>query len=306
MHDSFWSVHELDLDDSLNLRIWTDSPGEQERIQPYRADWKIGDIGAQQAMRHPHRLPWVPDPVGLDWRSRDAMLILGSAYGPFIGGDNRPGEMEPQEYDCESSGDFLKCFLRQVVETRPYYRKIADLASTAIPSCRLLALADLCRVAYVRREDSKDFGGDLIARSAAELFSEFVESNTASMWLWRRIVESEASAMVALGTVAEHGILRLFSRHLQDFSIRDSQDETIRFLAREGNAGWLSQYAHGRRQLQDRSRATVPPFWEISGQVMGGVRRTWRLAVVPHPTGAWAQSGGYPSLAVQTVYGRPR
>ena len=35
MKDPFWSIEELDLGDSLNQEIWSDSPGEQEHIQPY-------------------------------------------------------------------------------------------------------------------------------------------------------------------------------------------------------------------------------------------------------------------------------
>jgi hypothetical protein len=85
-------IDELDLDDSINQEIWADSPNQLDHIQSYRADWKIGAVGAQQAMRHPHRLPWVPDPIGCDWKSRDAVFIFGSAYGPFIGGDDRSHE----------------------------------------------------------------------------------------------------------------------------------------------------------------------------------------------------------------------
>jgi hypothetical protein len=150
-----------------------------------------------------------------------------------------------------------------------------------VSSCRLLATVDLCRVAFVRRDVSRDHGGDRVANSAPELFSAFVESKGASDWLWRRLADSEASALIALGTVAEHGLLRLFARQLRKFSIRDSQQATIRSSAKEGDLKWPSRYAHGRRKLEHRQRAVVPPFWEIEGEVAGGNWRTWRLAVVP-------------------------
>lgn len=297
----FWSIEELDLDDSLNREIWSDSPREQDKLQPYRADWEIGAIGAQQAMRHPHRLPWVPDPVGLDWKARDALFVFGSAYGPFVGGDDRPQELDPVDYDCGSSGEFLRRFLQKVIITRLYYTKVAEIASIVVPSCRLLALVDLCRVAFVRRDALRDIGGDKIANSAPELFSAFVESRAATEWLWRRLEESEASALIALGTVAEHGVLRLFARHLRKVSIRDSQEPTIRFSAKDDELRWPSRYAHNRRKLRHRMQAIVPPFWEIDGDVRGK-RRTWRIAVVPHPTGAWAQSSGYSGIAAEAVY----
>jgi hypothetical protein len=257
-------------------------------------------------MRHPYRLPWVPDPVGRNWKSRDALFVFGSAYGPFIGGDHRPHEMDPTDYNCEWSGEFLTHFLQGVITTRLYYTRVAELASIVVPSCRLLAPVDLCRVAFVRRDVSRDVGGDAVANSAPELFSAFVESRAATGWLWRRLVDSEASALIALGTVAEHGTLRLFARHLRKVSIRDSQDATIRFSTKEGDLQWPSRYAHNRRKLKHRKQAIVPPFWEIEGEVAGGKWRTWRLAVVPHPTGAWAQTSGYPGVAAQTVYGPTR
>jgi len=299
--NAFWSIDDLDLDDPLNGDIWSDSPREQDRIQPYTDDWKVGAVGAQQAMRHPYRLPWVPDPVGLDWRSRDALFIFGSAYGPFIGGSSRPHELSPADYACNSSGEFLRHFLKRVLISRPYYARIAEIASSVVRSCRLLATVDLCRVAFVRRDDRRDTGGDKIARSAPRLFSEFVESTQATDWLWRRVAGSQASALVALGTVAEHGVLRLFARHLQNARIRDSQDATIQFSAMSDNFRWPLRYAHNRRHLRDREHSTPPPYWEIDGE-LGGNSRRWRLAVVPHPTGAWARKGAYSEIAAKTVY----
>lgn len=302
MNKPFWSCEELDLDDQLNREIWSDSPAEQDQIHPYSADVGVGFIGAQQAMRHPRRLPWVPDQIGRDWRSPDALFVIGSAYGPFIAGDKRPHEFDAADYDCGSSTEFLIRFLQRVIATRRYYIEIQKLALTVIPSCRLLALVDLCRVAFVRREKLRDLGGDQVVKSAPELFSKFVESRHAAEWLWRRFVESEASAMIALGTVAEHGILRLFSRNLIKASIRDSQDGKICFPAKEGDFRWPSRYAHIRRKLKDRKLSPTPPFWEIKGEVALGVERTWRLAVVPHPTGARGQRSEYPEMAAKTVY----
>lgn len=253
-------------------------------------------------MRHPHRLRWVPDQVGHDWRRRNAVIIFGSAYGPFIGGDGRPHEIDPIDYDCDSSSEMITKFFRRVISCRRYYNEIAKLASEVIPSCRLLALVDLCRVAFVLRDAARDIGGDAVVNSAPELFTRYVESEPATSWLWRRIIESEASALVALGTIAEHGLLRLFARHLPNVSIRDSQNAVIRFDANAGDSQWPGRYAHQQRKLRHRQIAKVPPYWKIEGKMPDGSCRTWRVAVVPHPTGARRTTTAYSALALRSVY----
>ncbi len=301
MNEAFWSVDDLDLEDSLNCEIWRDSPEQQEQIQPYKTCWEVGAVGAQQAMRSPYRLPWVPDPVGRDWKSRDALFVFGSTYGPFVGGHGQVHEMRPADYDQRSSGEFLRHFFRDVIENRLYYKRIAGLASAVIPSCRLLAPVDLCRVAFVRRNPPRDKGGDSVINLEPEVFSKYVESETASDWLWRRLLGSEASALIALGTVAEHGLLRLFRRHLGKLSIRDSHDTKICFSASDNDIRWPSRHAHGLRTLTIRKNAATPPFWNIEGEV-AGLRREWRLAVVPHPTGARGQWSDYPMKAARAIY----
>ena len=301
---TFWSLSELDVEDRLNAEIWAQSPEQQEHIQPYRDDWRTGEIGAQQVMRSPYRLPWVPDPVGQEWRSDHAVLVFGSAYGPFIGGEGWHHELQPQDYQVESSADFMKVFFEKVIYTRSYYSRIAQLASAVIPSCCLLGVVDLCRVAFVRRDFPCDHGGDKIARCAPELFTRYVESTAASNWLWRRILESRASTLVALGTIAEHGLLRLFNRHAKALSICDSQDSNIRFKTGSTDRRWPSQYARKGRKLKDRKEAQAPPYWNIVAQTSDDLPRSWRLTVVPHPTGA---RGGWDSeysrMAIRAAYG---
>jgi hypothetical protein len=127
---------------SLNAEIWAQSPEEQERIQPYRDVWAIGEVGAQQAMRHPHRLPWVPDVVGRDWQKPGAVVIFGSAYGAFVGREGRSGLVAPVEYArTPSAAVFTRLFHERVLPRR-YYTRIAQLASAVVPSCRLVTILD--------------------------------------------------------------------------------------------------------------------------------------------------------------------
>jgi len=298
----FWSLDDLDLTDSLNRDIWTLSPEEQDRIQPYRSNWVPGEIGAQQAMRHPYRLPWVPDLVGRDWQNEDAVVIFGSAYGAFIGREDRPSSVAPHRYaGASSAAEFTKLFFDKVVPDR-YYARIAELASTIVPSCRLAVVLDLCRVAFVRRLVERDKGGDGVVSNAPELFARYVESAVANDWLWRRVLGTKAETIVALGKVAEHGVLRLFASNLREVSIRDSSDANIRFPVKPGDHRWPRRSAHPKRTLKHRVEAGSPPYWAIEGRTSDGTQRAWCMAVVPHPTGAWRPSfTTYPTTSALRV-----
>jgi hypothetical protein len=298
----FWSLDQLDLEDPINIEMWSRSAAEQDRIQPYRGDWQIGDVGAQQAMRFPHRLPWVPDPVGKGWDGRGALLVVGSAYGPFIGGDGRSHEIEPSEYACCSCAEFGRVFFEKVIQRRPYYARVAELASAVVDSCRAVALFDLCRVAFVRRALGRDRGGDGVVTQAAQLFTNYVESPTPNDWLWRRVLGSEASVILALGTIAEHGVLRLFARNLRDPHIRDSADPSIRFDCKRDDHKWPTRYADGRRKLRDRVAAPSPLFWQVEGYTERGLHRAWRVVVVPHPTGAWGATNSAWTETLSVIY----
>lgn len=280
-----WSLDALDLEDPLNEEIWQHSPEEQERIQPYRDGWAIGEIGAQQAMRYPYRLPWVPDIVGRDWKSRDAVVIFGSAYGPLVGREGRPSFIAPHKYvRASNAAEFTKLYSEKVLQDR-YYRRIAELGSTVVPVYRMIIL-DLGRVSFVRCSLDRDEGGDSVIGSTPELFTRHVQSPAANEWLWRRVLGTEAETVIALGKVAEHGILRLFSRNLRDVSIRDSSDASIRFVAKLEDHRWPLRNAHHSRTLKDRAAAASPPYWAVEGMTSEGILRAWRVAVVPHPTEA--------------------
>lgn len=298
----FWSPEALDLEDPLNQEIWDTSPGIQDEIQAYSPDWKNEDVGAQQAMRYPHRLPWVPDPVGKDWRRRDAILAFGSAYAPFISGNGQRREIDPLQYADSTCQEFMGLLQENLLTARSYYREITKIFSPFMQSCRLLGLVDLCRAAFVRRLPNKDQGGDGVVRAEGELFSRYVESPTASEWLWRRIEDSESSMVVALGTIAEHGLLRLFKRRLARSRIVDSNDPTI-FFSLRANSDWCRSYASRRRTLNDRCSGSNVAVWVVTGLSAQGIERTWRLAVVPHP-GERPRSTPFPTYeAIRTALG---
>ncbi len=300
----FWSERHLDLEDDLNAEIWHQSPIEQDRIQPYRPTWRPAAVGAQQAMRWPHRLPWVPDLVGRDWQAEDAVIVVGSAYGPFIAGPDRDHELPASEYAQPTAAAFQQRFLRRVVSTRRYYSEIAGLASTVMPDARKLVLTDLCRVAFVRNLDVADAGGDSVVKLDRALFNQYVEDPVARGWSWRRIEQSRARVVVALGTIAEHGLLRLFHASLEQPRIVDSVDPSLVWTPRRSRKAdtWPIQYASDARKLKHRSaQGGGLPWWSIMGRTPAGEHRAWRLVVVPHPTGAFGSAGSYPQTVLQAA-----
>ena len=299
----FWDLEHFDTRDALNETIWKESPAVQAMIQPYRDNWQDGEIGAQQVMRHPRQLRWVPDLVGTHWRSEEAPVVVGSAYGPFIKNAHGQHEMTPPDYDQPTASSFLPRFVQAVVASRDYYAKVAGLAQNLMRDASYIVVLDLCRVAFVQKGDPRDIGGDRVANCAHELFTRYVESPRPRAWLWQRFTEGRASTVVALGTVAEHGLLRMFASNLQAPTIIDSVDSSIEFTASESRR-WPARYAHRRRKLKARSEEPITPLWLVSG-VACGVRRSWRVAVVPHPTGAFDGLGDYPRQAVLAAHPRP-
>jgi hypothetical protein len=151
----FWSPQYLDSTDLVNETIWVESPAEQALIQRAGLLTKDGDIGAQQIMVDGRvlPLPWVPDILGLEWKHSESVIIVGSAYAPFVAGISKRVYVLPlSEYvHAQSARDFLVSFLCSVVlPDRDYYDKIRLLAEDLADQKRI-ALFDLCRASYTVR-----------------------------------------------------------------------------------------------------------------------------------------------------------
>lgn len=294
-----WRLDNFDFDDSLNQEIWEKSPDVQESIQSYSTVWRANDIGTQQAMRSPYRLPWVPDVLGRDWRSPEAVLMIGSAYGPFISGNKTEGEMKPSEYDCESCSEFGKRFVRQVMIERAYYTRLGRYVEGILGDCRRVAIFDLCRASFVRiTPEGKEKGNDFVVRDAPNLFNKYVEGSVPNDWLWRRISSSEATTIIALGTVAEHGLLRLLYRNMSDILVTDSVRPAIRFTYDRNNVKWSQQYANTERKLKDRKQLKC--HWKITGRLYSSQQRWWNVVVAPHPAAYGSRS--YAAEIIKHVY----
>lgn len=270
---AFWSASHLDHDDALNEEIWSDSAEAQSEIQPARptASWSEGEIGAHQAMFGVSPLPWVPDLVGKEWRREDALLIVGSAYAQFVG--RGAGKLDLGTYRrCRGAGEFIREFRSRVVDGRPYYKRVALLAGAVEgATAEQIALFDLCRTSFVEVKGNGKVGsGDGVAKKKPALFTRYIEDPRPRGWLWRRLTGGDARRVIALGTIAEHGLLRLF--HAKGCSIRagvtfgSSREDWPKHYAAPGGkvARWLD----------------TGTWWRVESPT----GRRWELLPVFHPS----------------------
>ncbi len=175
----FWRADAFDLEDSLNLEIWANSPKLQFEVQS-REDALRTLVGAQQAMLPSEvlaqvgpTLPWVPDLVGKQWRVETSILIIGSAYAGFIKEfSGRKACMDLKDYVASvmrPPREFQQLFLRDVVSgDNNYYGRVQALVQAVIGSAQNLALFDLCRASFVKRDSDGDKSNDAIVRRAPQ------------------------------------------------------------------------------------------------------------------------------------------
>ncbi len=306
--------HDLEVTDPLNQVIWDESVAVQLEIGPPEQLRAVNSVGAQQAMiegaaySHIPCLPWVPDLLVADWKAQSAILIVGSAYAGFIREYSNDKGMPLAEYveayEQRSVKLFIDSFRENVIANWRYYDFVQDLVNGLRASGHDVpgfALFDVCRASFVCRSEAaaiprrptlnrvlrKDRGGDQTVRCQPAVFCSYVESSKPNEWLWKRIQGSKATRIVALGTIAEHALLRCFARNIDSghLSIRSVPDnhEPRRINERSGwksKTEWALDYADGRHYLADWQK---DGWWEIQQKDTENTR-LWQLLPVPHPS----------------------
>lgn len=299
MANGFWDLANFKVADAINAERWTRSPQLQFEIQPPVELTAPGSVGPQQAMLEPdpalgidHNsvLPWVPDLVGNDAGGEHAILLFGAAYAGFIREYSRRGAcLALADYvstakHCGSDGwaEFQRLFLENVV--RPdaaYYGRLASLLASVGVAASRIVLADLCPNSIVKRtvknnrrsDDSQQPSG----KDRASTFCKYVTHPTVAGWTWRRIIESRASSVIALGHIAEHGLLRLFRENGAAISCGGHNWNQSGHV--KNSTVWVRRYAHPAKNLG--YWLTPGRWWTVSTP-----GTTVRVLPVYHPSTA--------------------
>lgn len=293
----FWDTSKLSFNDLINTEIWQESPSIQLQIHHPSSLTLPGTVGAQQAMCRENPLPWVPDIVGRDWKSPGSFIIVGSAYAGFISEFSRRGGTIPlQNYiSCSLNPDFSvfqKSFFDHVISVDDrYYRPIEILVRNFVDLSKF-ALFDLCRASFVYRgigsDTRRDRSGDQIVKDYCSVFEKYIESPHVPPWTWRRICDSSSHFIIALGTIAEHGLLRLFKS--KRFHIIDKKSNETIDLQPYNNGHWVRYFADRNRILSYWLKEQS--WWILDGSI-NGTRKSICLLPVYHPSRYQNFDSGY-------------
>ena len=202
-------------------------------------------------------------------------MVVGSTYAGFISEfAQRKGTLPLEDYcasaRCQSPEMFQRKFVELVMQPDfSYYGPIQTLLQ-GIYAPRKVVLFDLCRASFVER--SGEYKGDKVVKLAPQRFEQYVLAN--SDWTWERITRTESSCIVALGTIAEHGILRLFA----DKNMVVCAGWKSRSSKSFGK--WVNDYADSQRTLSYWHRHQT--WWLVVDRCVKG--RCWKILPVYHPS----------------------
>ena len=241
----FWAHEDRAKGDEINRDIWETSPMRMGAIHDVRTDGVgfTGEFGCQQAMvceqaftveaprligayDDDEPLPWIPDWVGNRHGSGTGVTLVGPSYPPII--IERAlywAGMPLADYRTAGSADeFLTTFTEQILRDGDFSH-FTQIESMLFPfrTAADICYFNLCRGSFVtrcqrsgddqygdERLDGSHLGETPARRLYHLLYNDYVKA--AEDWTWQRLLDSRSGAVIALGKVAEHGLLRLFRR----------------------------------------------------------------------------------------------
>jgi hypothetical protein len=320
----YWNAQNLDLNDCLNQQIWAfqasclygqqpQSVGAQQGMLEHMHGQVIcnnpSSYPAARICSHPVSqanvppcccLPWVPDMVGKNWKEDEAILVFGSAYAGFIQNYSQAGIKVLDYAGASSVADFQsRLFLPNVVNgmwgnNNGHYSKIASLLQgSGYKTPEKVLVGDLCRASFVKRQTGQsgtrsDKADDAVINDNCALFTDYLIIN--NPWTSDRIKSSSARRIIALGSIAEHGLIRLFiqmgaqtiaTNRGAIFNIQKYQQWMLSSKAQNWSKKYATDGAWAPKVLNlgywvNQNR---PGFWIIT---LGN--REWHLLPVYHPS----------------------
>ncbi len=318
----FWAHEDRVENDQINQKIWEISPIMMGAVHDMRSDGVrfSGKYGCQQAMvgeeaftHEGHRLtggydtedplPWIPDWVGRRCSTDTGVTVIGPSYPPVIAERGRYwAGLKLADYRAAGGADaFLRLFAEHVLWDSDYghFCQIEHLLfpfRTAADLCYF----NLCRGSFLTQSEPVGEGDDQYSDERLDgshirnvddrrlyhlLYHEYVQA--AETWNWERLVASKSRVVIALGKVAEHGLLRLFrSKGARIVDHSDGAEWEPPNLGDE--VGWPSQRADSNRPISywiERDGR----WWDISLPDQSG----WRLLPVYSLDEAEKEDTGY-------------
>ena len=126
------------------------------------------------------------------------------------------------------------------------------------------------------------------AEASRRLFTSYVEAPKQRAWTLARLVESEARRIIALGFLAEHGLLRLLWDSGIHTIYQRSRPDDPWFPSKTHGDKWVLNYARARQTL---TRWLDGADWWVAEGRLDGVPRRWHVLPVLHPARNGADSG---------------
>ena len=197
---------------------------------------------------------------------------------------------------------FFDSFFRRIVIGDPdYYGPLGALFSAVGLSQNDIALFDLCRASFVEKTHINYKGG--VESTYPTQYSAFVEGPpvpfppkevpssfadwTWDTWLWERIMGTESRCIVALGHIAQNGILRLFRGRLAVGTFQLSRHSgSVTHLPKclaSGNNAWPTPDP----KYPLSGWLTNKDWWIVSGTIhVDGQesKRSWCVLPIYHPS----------------------
>ncbi len=307
---------QLVMDDPVNSSIWSKSIELQRIIA--QSQMQPLQTGAQQAMpktcderffSSDSPLPWVPDVVGNRFGGDPlSVLIVASSYNGFIEGYSARNAVMPlgdyvraRDAGPEGLQHFIGTFKQCVVDRdddyyQPIIRDLLPASGLGFETC---CLTDLCKASFVQRGSGPeagtrgDKGDDSVVRTNWQQWLAYVAQANGSdqgvplpyEWLWRRM--QQCRVILALGTIAEYGALKIFMRMASKPTAWSSHDGSVIPDHRGMTANlsdWGYAYASSRRKLGNWLEAT--DWWVLSDI---STARRWFMLPVHHPASAYGR-----------------